>query len=148
MIKLMKEMGIYNGNDNLEALPGDIIFYNWKSSAKTEAEAIAEDNGADGIANHVGIIESYDRSTKTYTVIEGNYSDKCQRRTVKVGWKYIQGFGCPKYTDNEVYYKVVKGDNLTKIAKKYSTTVDNLKVLNPWIKNPNNIQIGWEIRVL
>lgn len=142
MIKLMKEMGIYNGNDNYIGKPADIIFYNW--GAKTEAE----DNGADGIANHVGLIESYDSSTGKFTVIEGNYNDKCQRRSVKVGWKYIQGFGCPKYTDNEVYHVVIAGENLSKIAKKYGyKSHHDLLPMNPDIKDPNKIFPGQKVRV-
>lgn len=45
---------------------------------------------------------------------------------------------------SQVVYTVVKGDNLTKIAKKYNTTVKNLAALNN-IKNPNLIYIGQKI---
>lgn len=44
------------------------------------------------------------------------------------------------------YYTVVKGDNLTKIAKKYKTTVAQLVKLNS-IKNPNLIYAGQKLRV-
>lgn len=44
------------------------------------------------------------------------------------------------------YYTVVKGDNLTKIAKKYNTTVDELVRLNN-IKNKNLIYVGQKLRV-
>lgn len=44
------------------------------------------------------------------------------------------------------YYTVVRGDNLTKIAKKYGTTVNNLVKLNG-IKNPNLIYAGQKLRV-
>ena len=50
-------------------------------------------------------------------------------------------------TDIRQYHVVVKGDRLSKIAKTYGTTVDMLMVLNPFIKDPNKIQIGWEVRV-
>ena len=43
-------------------------------------------------------------------------------------------------------YKVVKGDNLTKIAKKYGTTVDVLVKLNG-IKNKNLITVGQIIKL-
>lgn len=43
-------------------------------------------------------------------------------------------------------YKVVKGDNLTKIAKKYGTTVDALVKLNG-IKNKNLITVGQIIKL-
>lgn len=44
------------------------------------------------------------------------------------------------------YYTVVKGDNLTKIAKKYGTTVQQLVAWNG-IKNPNLIYPGQKFRV-
>ena len=44
------------------------------------------------------------------------------------------------------YYTVVKGDNLTKIAQKYGTTVANLVAWNG-IKNPNLIYPGQKLRV-
>lgn len=43
-------------------------------------------------------------------------------------------------------YTVVKGDNLTKIAKKYGTTVDTLVALNG-IKNKNLITVGQIIKL-
>ena len=52
----------------------------------------------------------------------------------------------PKSSTSEVYYTVVKGDNLTKIAKKYNTTVDELVRLNN-IKNKNLIYIGQKLRI-
>lgn len=47
----------------------------------------------------------------------------------------------PPTPDEPVYYKVVRGDNLTKIAKKYNTTVAQLVIWNN-IKNPNLIFPG------
>lgn len=44
------------------------------------------------------------------------------------------------------YYTVVKGDNLTKIAKKYGTTVNQLVAWNG-IKNKNLIYAGQKLRV-
>lgn len=44
------------------------------------------------------------------------------------------------------YYTVVKGDNLTKIAKKFGTTVNQLVAWNG-IKNPNLIYAGQRLRV-
>jgi len=45
------------------------------------------------------------------------------------------------------YYTVKPGDNMTKIANKYGTTLSNLKKLNPNIKNYNLIYPGQKIRV-
>lgn len=48
--------------------------------------------------------------------------------------------------NNKVYYTVQKNDNLTKIAKKYGTTVNQLVAWNN-IANPNLIYIGQKLRV-
>ena len=47
----------------------------------------------------------------------------------------------------EVIYKVVSGDNLSKIAKSYNTTVADLVKWND-IKNPNLIFVGQEIKII
>ena len=47
----------------------------------------------------------------------------------------------PPTPDEPVYYKVVRGDNLTKIAKKFNTTVAQLVIWNN-LKNPNLILTG------
>ncbi len=44
-------------------------------------------------------------------------------------------------------YTAVKGDNLTKIAKKFNTTVDYLMEINPQIKDANKIYEGQVINV-
>lgn len=46
-----------------------------------------------------------------------------------------------------VYHTTKKGENLTVIAKKYGTTVNNLMALNPSIKNRNLIYVNQRIRV-
>ena len=42
-------------------------------------------------------------------------------------------------------YIVKSGDNLTKIARKFGLTVDQLKAANPGIKNINKIALGAEL---
>ena len=42
---------------------------------------------------------------------------------------------------------VVKGDNISRIAKKYGVTVEELMAANLQIKNPNKIAIGDEITI-
>lgn len=54
----------------------------------------------------------------------------------------------PKEESTEaVYYTVKRGDDLTKIAKRNKTTVENLIKLNPQIKDPNLIHAGDKIRI-
>jgi len=49
-------------------------------------------------------------------------------------------------SDDPVYYVVAKGDNLTKIAKRYDTTVAGLVLLNG-LENPNKIYVGQKLRI-
>lgn len=44
-------------------------------------------------------------------------------------------------------YTVKKGDTLSKLAKKYGTTWQNLMKLNPSITNPHKIYVGQTIRI-
>jgi LysM repeat protein len=47
-----------------------------------------------------------------------------------------------------VYYTVQRGDTLSAIARKYGTTIGAIQKLNPTlIRNVNQIQVGWKIRV-
>ena len=52
----------------------------------------------------------------------------------------------PQKPKKEKYYTVKKGDNLTKIAKKYKVTVSQLVAWNG-IKNPDIIYVGQRLRV-
>ncbi len=44
-------------------------------------------------------------------------------------------------------YKVVKGDTLLKIAATHKTTPADIMKLNPIIKDPGHIEIGWELKM-
>ena len=52
----------------------------------------------------------------------------------------------PPEPEENIYYTVVRGDNLTKIANKYKTTVSQLVAWNN-IKNPNLIYVGQKLIV-
>lgn len=45
------------------------------------------------------------------------------------------------------YHRVVKGDSMWGIAKQYDIPLQTLVGLNPKIKNPNQIQVGDEVRI-
>lgn len=49
--------------------------------------------------------------------------------------------------DSGVVHKVVKGDTLWAIGKRYGVTVEQILRLNPEIKNPNLIRVGQEVVV-
>jgi len=143
MIELLKAKGEFEPDDNYIPSPGDIIFFRWSINGRDPIES--ED--VDGISNHVGIVESCDG--KTITTIEGNKGDAhvCARRTIKVGWKYIHGYGIPKYNAGAVYYVLKWGDTLSKVAKAHNTTVSALMILNPDILDPNKVKAGQKVRV-
>ena len=60
--------------------PGDIIFFDWNNN---------------GVADHVGIVESCDGSY-VYT-IEGNANDAVKRLCYSVNYGGIEGYGTPNY---------------------------------------------------
>ena len=163
-IKLFKAKGIWKEDGNLTPAPGWIILYNWDDSTQPN----------DGVADHIGIVESVNTSKKNFTVIEGNMSGKVGRRTVAIGWGYIRGYAVPNYSQAAnttsktekastgansgsqsnaksstatafKEYTVKKGDTLSAIAKKYKTTVQVLVDLNG-IPNPDIIEIGQKIK--
>lgn len=140
MIELLKKIGSFEPDDNYIPSKGDLIYYRWNINGREPIEA--ED--VDGVANHVGLVVACDG--KNITVIEGNYNDECKYRKIKVGWKYIHGFGVPRYSSATTIYVVKRGDTLSKIAKMYNTTVSAIVRLNG-IENPNLIRVGQKIRV-
>ena len=80
MMELLKNKNSWREPGKLPA-PGDLLFYNW-GAEMTDAD-------------HMGIVETV-RDGKI-TVIEGNYENAVKRRTIPVNYKYIRGFGTPKY---------------------------------------------------
>jgi len=114
-------------------------------------------------SSHTFIV--YEVNGNTITTIEGNYPDGVKKITRKLNASNILGFGSVQWSDEEVKqeapksepvsevkkestksitYVVKKGDNLTKIAKKYNTTVAKL-VKDNKIKNKNLIYVGQKI---
>lgn len=59
-----------------EPSPGDIVFFDWQG---------------DGVSDHVGIVESCDKSI--IITIEGNSGDACKRNSYAVGSPWILGYG-------------------------------------------------------
>lgn len=87
-IKIFKSAGIWKEDGTLTPEPGWIVCYNWDDGTQPN----------DGYADHIGIVESVNKTQKTFVVIEGNMSGGVVgRRTVSIGWGYIRGFAVPKY---------------------------------------------------
>ena len=108
-----------------------------------------------GVAHcHIGLCESFDKDF--VITIDGNTSQAASQSNGgevlrrKRGRSLIWGVARPKYNvapePKEEYYVVQKGDNLTKIANKFNTTVDWLVDVNN-IKDPNKIYVGQKLRV-
>ena len=70
--------------NSYEPSPGMIIFFDWD-----------DEDGQDGNADHVGIVEKVENG-RVYT-IEGNTSDSCRQRSYPVGYYQILGYGIPDY---------------------------------------------------
>ena len=70
--------------NSFEPSPGMIIFFDWD-----------DEDGQDGNADHVGIVEKVENG-RVYT-IEGNTSDSCRQRSYPVGYYQILGYGVPNY---------------------------------------------------
>ena len=86
MIDLYKKKGRWQENDAYVPKVADILMYNW------------DDNGSGdntGWADHVGIVAAI--SGDIMTIIEGNYSNSVQYRTLRVNAKYIRGYCLPDY---------------------------------------------------
>lgn len=77
----------------------------------------------------------------------GNGEERKQRLT-EAGYDYnkVQGIVNQKLNVTPSTYIVKKGDNLTKIASRYGTTVSKLVELNN-LKNPNLILVGQTLKL-
>lgn len=147
-IELFKKINSYVEDDKYVPKPGDIIFYDWKDDGKGE--------NIDG-ASHVGIVISEPDKNKQFKVVEGNYNNKVDVRTFKVNARYIRGYGVPKYNSEvsesvpkpsepkTIIHKVVKGDALYKLAKKYNTTVYKIYNANKKLIDTENKKRGISI---
>ena len=74
-VEWFRSRGQWQDRNSIPA-PGTIIYFDW---------------GGDGVADHVGIVESCDGST-VYT-IEGNANDACKQLSYAVGDRRILGYG-------------------------------------------------------
>ena len=138
IVQWAKKKGYWN-TDFKKAKEGDLVIYNWKPERKN-------------YYSHVGIVKQV--KSKSIISIEGNTSSGLKKNCVAQktrNKKYIAGVVLLPYVDEKPedkkeYYIVKKGDTLTKIAKKYKTTVKQLAKWNN-IKNVNVIKVGQKLRV-
>lgn len=158
-VKLFKKAGIWIEDGTITPEKGDIVVFNWDDATQPN----------DGYSDHIGVVRSV--GSKNFETTEGNMSGGIVgHRTVAIGWGYIRGFARPKYakannstpkpekpdtgankkpteaTTTAKTYTVKSGDNLTKIANKFRTTVQVLVDLNN-IKNKNLIYVGQVLKL-
>lgn len=144
-LALFKKMNRWQENDAYVPKPGDYLFYDWQDSG-------IGDNTGD--PDHVGIV--IEVHGNIIRIIEGNFHNSVEYRTMSINGRYIRGYGIPDYksketkpastTSSDIIYIVKKGDTLSGIAKKYNTTYQSLAKYNN-IKNPNLIFIGQKIKI-
>jgi LysM repeat protein len=65
---------------------------------------------------------------------------------IEIGWELKIPVKKPAPT-KVIDYKVLAGDNLTRIAKMYNTTNEEIVSMNPSITNPNLIRTNTVIKV-
>ena len=82
-VEWFKNRGQWIGN-SFKPSPGMIIFFDWD-----------DEDGQDGNADHVGIVEKVENG-RVYT-IEGNTSNSCRQRSYPIGYYEILGYGVPFY---------------------------------------------------
>ena len=90
-------------------------------------------------------------------VMQGKWGNGVERRSrlTAAGYNYsevqkIVNKLCQSGVQNPLYtveYTVKRGDVLSAIAKRNNTTIAAIMALNPIIKDPNKIQVGWKLRI-
>lgn len=88
LIEKAKKKGIWVEDESVTPKIGWLCIYDWDDDGKGDCK---------GDPEHIGIVEKV--SGKTFTVIEGNYSDSVKRRTLDVNGRYLRGFIAPKYDE-------------------------------------------------
>ena len=103
-INIFKKLGIWIEDGIVVPKPGYIILYNWGDYSQPN----------NGVADHIGIVESV--SGRTITVIEGNKNMSVERRSIPVGWGYIRGYAAPKYGTSTIKPPQAPNKTITEIA--------------------------------
>ena len=125
----------YNGNLDLNYFSGDKTAWDKYAggSPSTGSTSKPTEKSIDELAQEV-IAGKYGNGDARKQALGGRYEEVQARVNEILG------------VNNKVYYTVQKNDNLTKIAKKYGTTVNQLVSWNN-ISNPNLIYPGQKLRV-
>lgn len=90
MIEKAKKMGIWIEDDKHVPGPGEAILYDWQDTGKGDNI---------GTPDHIGMV--IEVSNGIITVLEGNKGGAVARRQIAVGARYIRGFVCPKFDEEQ-----------------------------------------------
>lgn len=147
--QFVKEYGMWQYSDD-NNLDKDIAYKDYPSIMKSK--------GLNGFAKQENSTPQPTRksndeiATEVINGVWGNGQDRKNRLT-QAGYNYddIQRIvnnrlGVSKPQNSAVYYTIKYGDNLTKIAKRFGTSVNAITRLNN-IPDPDKIQAGKRIRV-
>lgn len=101
---------------------------------------------------YVDSISNYTDEQLAEMAMKGMFGSGAERKSLlgdryEAVQKIINQKVSSSVNEQKVYHKVVKGDTLSKIAKKYNTSVSNIMKLNSSIKDANMICLGQQIRV-
>ena len=166
IISKAKKMGIWKEKDKYKPTAGDWILYDWDDSGKGDDKnspdhvgliqkvgdryfTVIEGNKNDAVENRrVAINGKYIRG-----FVVPDYKEMIPKKTApkKTATKKTETKKKttkktePKKT-HIIRYKVKKGDTLSKIAKKYGTTVEKIAKTNK-LKNPNLIYRGQVLKI-
>lgn len=117
---------------------------------KTDNFAVLRETSMPAILLEAGFCDSSDHKTLSRSDFKDAYAlsiaDGIQ---AYLGKKLVSNSATKPPVSNATTktHTVVKGDTISDIAKKYKTTTDKIKALNPSIKDINKIAIGDKIKV-
>lgn len=105
LINEASQLGIWVEEDHFIPRTGDLILYDWQDTGNGDNT---------GWADHVGIVEKVEDGI--ITAIEGNLNidgvRQVGRRDIAINARYIRGFICPHYNEEEYITEIdVEPDN-------------------------------------
>ena len=121
-----------------------------RKTGSDQTAVLRENNGFNGITRGENYIDLMVPEGRKFPIIKGGKYDAYDtRNNVAVTMPDLYSEFNRKNTTPTVkdVITIQSGDNLSTIAKKYGTTVDNIMRLNPHIKDANKIYVGQQLQL-
>jgi LysM repeat protein len=121
-----------------------------RKTGSDQTAVLRENNGFNGITRGDNYIDLMVPEGRKFPIIKGGKYDAYDtRNNVAVTMPDLYSEFNKKNTTPAVkdVITIQSGDNLSTIAKKYGTTVDNIMRLNPHIKDANKIYVGQQLQL-